>query len=388
MIAIRGGKLYTITDGVIEGGILLIEGRKIKAVGKDVISPPGCKVIDAGNKVVMPGFVEAHCHVGSFDEAQGIMGHDGNEMTDPVTAHLRAIDSLYPQDLCFEDARSGGVSTMCVLPDSANVIGGTGVVVKARKVGDVNDMIINRYGGLKVAFGENPKAVYGHLQKKTPITRMGVAGLFRKAVVSALNYAKKKELGEQDPEKAPERDLDKESILEVIEGKMPLRAHAHRSDDILTAIRLAEEFGFKVSIEHCTEGHLIVKELKKAKVPVLVGPSIVHRSKLETKERTFATAGILERTGLKVAIMTDAPILPIQYLAVAAGLAQREGMSPKGALRGITLTPAEIIGVADRVGSLSAGKDADFSIWDGHPFDTRSRMEAFYIDGKQVWRRK
>jgi imidazolonepropionase-like amidohydrolase len=386
MYAVKGGQIFTITDGVIEGGILLVDGSKIKAVGKNAAIPGGCKVFDARGRVILPGFVEAHCHVGNFNEAQGIMGFDGNEMTDPVTAHLRALDSVYPHDLGFEDARSGGISTLCVLPGSANVIGGTGVVLKARRVNDVSDMVISRYGGLKIAFGENPKGTYGHQQKKAPLTRMGVAGVFRKALVGALNYADKKKLAEKDPEKIPDRDLDKETLLAVLEGKMPLRAHAHRSDDILTAIRLAKEFGISISIEHCTEGHLVARELKRAKVPVLVGPSIVSRYKMEVKERTFKTAGILEKAGIKVAIMTDAPILPIQYLPVAAGLAQRAGMTPEGALRGITLTPAEILGVEDRVGSLTAGKDADFSIWDGHPFDTRSHLLEFYIDGKKVWK--
>lgn len=383
MIAIKGGKIYTITSDVIEDGVILIDEGKILDVGNDIDIPSDAEVIDAEGKLIFPGFIDAHCHVGNFDEGEGPMGYDGNEMTDPITPHLRSWDGIYPQDLGFEDARSGGVSSICVLPGSANVIGGLSAVLKTR--GDfIEDMVISENGGLKIAFGENPKRVYGE-QKKTPSTRMGTAGILRETLTKAQNYKDKLEKGKEDPDKLPEKDLSMEVMVKVLDGEIPLRAHAHRADDIITAIRIAKEFGVDVSIEHCTEGHLMAERLADEGISAIVGPSLGHRSKRETVRRTFETAGILDRAGVKVAIMTDHPFNPIEFLPLASGLAHRAGMDEDRALKAITINSAEILGLDDRIGSIEKGKDADISIWSGHPFDTRSKMEKFFIDGIEVY---
>ncbi|MBD3370365.1 amidohydrolase family protein [Candidatus Fermentibacteria bacterium] len=383
MIAIKGGRIHTVTSGVIEDGVILFEGGKIAGVGTAIDIPSDAEVIDAGDRMVFPGFIDAHCHVGNFDEGEGQVGYDGNEMTNPVTPHLRAWDGIYPQDIGFRDSRSGGISCVCVLPGSANVIGGLGAVLKTR--GDfIEDMILSDNGGLKVAFGENPKRVYGE-QKKTPSTRMGTAGIFRETLTKAQNYREKLVKGREDPDKMPERDLGMEVMVKVLDGEIPLRAHAHRADDIVTAIRIAKEFGLRISIEHCTEGHMIAQRLADEDVPAIVGPSLGHRSKREVVRRTFETAGILDRAGVKVALMTDHPFNPIEFLPLASGLAHRAGMTEEKALRAITINPAEILGLGDRIGSIEPGKDADISIWSGHPFDTRSKMERFLINGYTVY---
>lgn len=383
MIAIKGGRIHTVTSGVIEDGVILFEGGKIAGVGTAIDIPSDAEVIDAGDRMVFPGFIDAHCHVGNFDEGEGQVGYDGNEMTNPVTPHLRAWDGIYPQDIGFRDARSGGISCVCVLPGSANVIGGLGAVLKTR--GDfIEDMILSENGGLKVAFGENPKRVYGE-QKKTPSTRMGTAGIFRETLTKAQNYREKLVKGREDPDKMPERDLGMEVMVKVLDGEIPLRAHAHRADDIVTAIRIAKEFGLRISIEHCTEGHMIAQWLADEDVPAIVGPSLGHRSKREVVRRTFETAGILDSAGVKVAVMTDHPFNPIEFLPLASGLAHRAGMAEEKALRAITINPAEILGLGNRIGSIEPGKDADVSIWSGHPFDTRSKMERFFINGSTVY---
>jgi imidazolonepropionase-like amidohydrolase len=307
-------------------------------------------------------------------------------MTNPVTAHLRAWDGVYPQDLGFKDARSGGVSTVCVLPGSANVIGGLGAVLKTRGK-YIEDMLVSDTVGLKIAFGENPKRVYGE-QKKTPSTRMGTAGVLRETLIKGLNYKEKLEKSKDDPEKKPDKDLAMEVMVRVLDGEIPLRAHAHRTDDIITAIRIAKEFGVGVSIEHCTEGHKIAERLAEEGVSAIIGPSLGHRSKREVVHRTFETAGILDEAGVKVAVMTDHPFNPIEFLPLAAGLCHRAGMKEESAIKAITINAAEIIGLDKRVGSLQKGKDADISIWTDHPFDTRSKLEKFFIEGEEVYPEK
>lgn len=384
MKAIKGGTVYTMKGEVIEGGTVLVEGDKIAKVGKDLSIPEGCEVIDATGKYVFPGFIDAHSHVGIFEEGVGEIGEDGNEMTDPVTPHLRALDAVSPEDKAFDDAVKGGVTCVFTGPGSANVIGGQSIAVKT--YGRVIDkMVVKAPAGLKVAFGENPKRVYGQ-QKKMPSTRMGTAALLREALTKAKNYLEKKKIAMEKGEFF-EKDLKMEVLCDVLEKKIPLRAHAHRAFDIMTAIRIAKEFDVHIVIEHCTEGHLIADELAELGVPAVVGPSLTSRSKIELKDLSFRTAGILANRGVKVAIMTDHPVIPVQYLNVCAGLAVREGMKVEDALAAITINAAEIIGIQDRVGSIEEGKDADIVVWDGFPLEVMSKPELVIIDGKVVYKR-
>lgn len=385
MIAIKGGTVYTMKGEIIEGGTVLIGDGKIVKVGKDIPVPEGCEVMDATEKYVFPGFIDAHSHVGIFEEGVGEIGEDGNEMTDPVTPHLRALDAVNPGDKAFDDAIKGGVTCVFTGPGSANVIGGQSIAVKT--FGRVIDkMIVKAPAGLKVAFGENPKRVYGQ-QKKMPSTRMGTAALLRETLTKAKNYLEKRKIALEKGEFF-EKDLKMEVLCELLEKKIPLRAHAHRADDIMTAIRIAREFDVEVVIEHCTEGHLIADELAELGVPAVVGPSLTSRSKVELKDLSFKTAGILASRGVKVAIMTDHPVVPIQYLNVCAALAVKEGMKPEDALSAITINPAEVIGIADRVGSIEEGKDADIVIWDGFPLEIMSKPELVMIEGKVVYKRE
>ncbi|WP_422446760.1 amidohydrolase [Thermoanaerobacterium sp. DL9XJH110] len=385
MLAITGGKIFTMAGDVVDNGVVLVENGKIKQVGKGLKIPRDAEVIDASGKYVFPGFIDAHSHVGIFEEAVGEIGEDGNEWTDPVTPHLRALDAVNPYDRAFEDAVRGGITCVFTGPGSANVIGGQSIVVKTwGKV--IDRMVVKEPAGLKVAFGENPKRVYGE-QKKMPSTRMGTAALLRETLVKALNYKNKLEEAERNPEKFVERDLRMEIICDVLDRKFPLRAHAHRADDIMTAIRIAREFDVDIVIEHCTEGHLVADELAELGVPAVVGPSMTSRSKVELKDLSFKTPGILANKGVKVAIMTDHPVIPIQYLPVCAALAVREGMKEEDAMAAITINAAEIIGVADRVGSLEAGKDGDIVVWDGHPLDVKSTPVYVIISGQVAYRR-
>ncbi|MDR3599962.1 MAG: amidohydrolase [Desulfosporosinus sp.] len=382
-LLIKNGLIKTMTGREFLGNIL-IEGTKIMALGEDseVNVPCEAEVIDALGCLVLPGFIDAHCHVGIGEEIYRWEGEDLNEMTDPVTPDMRAIDGINPEDEGFRDARLGGVTAVFTGPGSGNVIGGTGVVMKtAGKI--VDKMIVRDPAGLKVAFGENPKMVYGE-QKKMPMTRMGTAALLRQALVDAQVYRDKLEEGKTDSDKIPERDLGLETLLKVINREIPLRAHAHRADDIMTAIRIAREFEVDLVIEHCTEGHKIAEELAEFGYPAVVGPLLTNRSKVELKDKSFKTPGILAKAGVKVAIMTDHSVTPIEQLPLCAALACKAGMDMEEALRAITINSAEILGVSDRIGSLEVGKDADLVIWSEHPFILTSRPLYVIIDGKVV----
>ena len=378
---IHNGRIKTMAGQEFLGSIWIEEG-KIKALGETLEAPEGVAILEAEGKWVFPGFIDAHCHVGIGEEIYQSEGDDLNEMTDPLTPELRAIDGINPEDEGFRDARLGGVTTVFSTPGSGNVIGGTGVVLKT--TGKIVDrMIVREHAGLKIAFGENPKMVYGE-QKKMPMTRMGTAGLLRQALVDTQTYLEKIDEGKDDPEKKPERDLGYENIARVLKREIPLRAHAHRSDDIMTAIRIAREFDVDLVIEHCTEGHKIAEELAEYGYPAVVGPSLVNRAKVELKDKTFKTPGILARAGVKVAIMTDHSVTPIEQLPLCAALAVKDGMDPEDALKAITINSAEILGVSDRVGSLEVGKDADLVIWSEHPFTLQARPEVVFINGQIV----
>jgi len=384
MLAITNGKIYTMTGKVFDKGTLLIKEGKILEVGQEIAIPQDAKVVDAGGKYVFPGFIDAHSHIGIFEEAVGEIGEEGNEWTEPVTPQLRAIDAINPGDKAFEDAVMGGITCVFTGPGSANVIGGQSVVMKT--YGKIIDhMVVKEPAGLKVAFGENPKRVYGD-QKKMPATRMGTAALLRDALVEAQNYKAKREKSLKDPDEIHERDLGMDVLCDVLDKKLPLRAHAHRADDIMTAIRIAKEFDLDIVIEHCTEGHLIADELAELGISAVVGPSLSNRSKVELKNLSFITPGVLAQKGVKVAIMTDHPVIPIQYLPVCAALAVREGMKEEDALAAITINAAEILGISDRVGSLEKGKDADVVIWNGHPLDIKSKPSCVIINGEIVYK--
>ncbi len=382
MLAIVNGKLYTITGGVIEEGTVLIEGSKIKAVGKGIEIPEGTEVIDAKGKVVTPGLIDAHSHLAIFGEPSVWATADGNEMSDPITPQIRGIDSLNPQDPAIPDVVAGGVTCVYTGPGSANIIGGTGFAMKLRGK-TAEEMIIPGTEGMKMALGENPKRVYGEMQKKFPKTRMGNAACLREALQKAKNYMEKCEKAKEKPDV----DLKLEALAKVLKREMKARIHAHRADDIMTAIRVLEEFGVEYVIEHCTEGFMIADVLAAKKVQATVGPLLMGRGKMEIINTTLANPGVLAKAGVKVAIQCDGSA-DTKWLAMHAGLAVREGMCPVEALRAITITSAEILGIADRVGSLEAGKDADVAIWNGHPFSTLTVAERVFIEGKQVHQRE
>lgn len=384
MLVIKNAKLYTITDGIKEGSLLIDEQGKIKEIGAINI-PENATVIDGTGKVVMPGMIDAHGHAGVYEEGLGFEGADGNEMTDPITPHLRALDAINPHEEGISDALKAGVTAMCILPGSANVVGGQGVVVHLHG-NTVEDMIIEEDGGLKIAFGENPKRVYSG-QKKSPSTRMATAAILRENLVKAQNYMAKLEQAKADPDKAPERDLRMEVFVRVLKREIPVRAHAHRADDIMTALRIAKEFNLRISIEHCTEGHKITKELKEAGVWALVGPTISNRSKVELQELSFNTLKVLWEAGIPVTITMDHPVVPVGYLPTAAGYAVKSGLPYEEALKAITLNPAKVLGIDDRYGSLEVGKMADLVLWSGDPLEIQSEVEQVYIHGELVYQR-
>lgn len=384
MLFLKGGNFITMSRESKNVNTLIIKDGKIVNLGLDLTVPEGAEVINCEGKYVLPGFIDAHSHVGIYEEGIQFEGDDVNEATDPITPHLRALDAVNPEDLAFQDARENGVTTVITGPGSANVIGGEGLAVKTYGT-IIDEMVIKAPTGLKAAFGENPKRVYS-AAKKTPSTRMGTAALLRETLVKAQNYMKKLEKGMEDPEKMPERDLKMETLVKVLRKELPLRCHAHRADDIVTAIRVAEEFDINLSIEHCTEGHKIAEFLAKKNVPCIIGPSMTNRAKYELKDRTLKTAGILAKAGVKVAIMTDHPVIPIHFLPLCAALAVKEGMDEEEALKAITINAAEISGIEDRVGSLDIGKDADIAVFDHHPLNLNARAEIVIINGEIIKR--
>jgi imidazolonepropionase-like amidohydrolase len=402
VIAITNGKVMTISHGTFEPGTVLVEGGRIMAVGEEVPVPEEAEVYDASGKVVMPGLIDAHCHVGVFADGVGWEYADGNEMTDPVTPHLRALDAVHPEDLAFKELVPAGVTTVLTGPGSANVIGGQWVCLKTSPRPSVEQMVLLEPAGMKMALGENPRRVYGE-QKKVPSTRMGNAAILRTALVDAQNYLetwrryeadqeayrKKIEAGDEDaePPKLPERDLKLEALGKVLRREMKARVHAHRADDMLTAIRIAEEFDLDLTLEHATEGFKIADILAAKGIPVTAGPILFSRTKYELREMTPKNPGLMAKAGVKVAIQTDESSA-VKYLTINAALAVREGMPEEEALKAITLYPAEIIGVSDRVGSLEAGKDADIVVFSGHPFDYRTVAELVLVDGQVVYRRE
>ncbi|NUT38766.1 MAG: amidohydrolase [Thermoactinospora sp.] len=374
-IAITGGYVVPVDGDPIEGGTVLIQEGKIVAVGADVTVPDGVETVDASGQWVLPGFVEAHGHLGVWEEAEGWAGQDTNEMTDPVGARLRALDGINPAETGFADALSGGVTSAVIKPGSGNPIGGQTVAVKCWGR-TVDEMLVREPVSVKSALGENPKRVYGD-QKKLPSTRLGVATVIRDALRKAQDY-------KADTDRK-ERDGTMEILVKVLDGELPWCQHAHRADDIATAIRLADEFGYKLILNHGTEGHLLADILAERDIPVIIGPLFTTRSKVELRQRSLRNPGILARAGVRIAITTDHPVVPINFLVHQVTLAVKEGLDRDEALRSITVNPARIMGLDDRVGSLTPGLDGDVVIWSGDPLDIFSRALRVFVNGREVY---
>lgn len=387
MILLKNGHICPVASEPFVGDLLL-DGNRIAALGSS-LDAPEATTINVSGCWVLPGIIDAHCHIGMFEDGMGDEGADGNEYSDPITPEMRAIDGLNPFDPCFAEARAAGVTTVVTGPGSANVIGGQFAALKTAG-GSVEEMLIRFPVAMKAAMGENPKRVYAE-QKASPYTRMAIAALFRKAILDAKEYAQAKAEAEKDASKKPDLDLGLEALLPVLRGELPLKVHAHRADDILTALRLAREFHLRISLEHCTEGHLIAEELKRqieslGGVPVILGPLLSDRSKIELRNQSFRAPLLLHRAGIEFALMTDHPVIPVQYLPVCAALAVREGLDEATAIASITLHAARAVGLADRIGSLESGKDANVAVFDGHPLDFRTRCRMTFIDGRIVYR--
>lgn len=393
MLLIYNGKIVTMSEADYENGYVLIDNDKIIAAGQDVSEvkdqlTPDVKKIDANGGYVLPGLIDPHSHIGMWEDAVGFEGDDGNESTDPVTPQLRAIDAVYHADRSFAEAYESGVTTVVTGPGSANVIGGQFAAMKT--FGRcVDEMVIKHPVAMKVAFGENPKTVYNE-KHQAPMTRMATAAILRENLFKAKEYKELWEDYKKDPEEydKPEFDFKMEALLLVLNKQIPLKAHAHRADDIITAIRVAKEFDVDITLDHCTEGYLIKDILAEAGLPVIIGPMLTDRSKIELRNQNLKTPGILSKAGLKVAIMTDHPCVPEHHLCLCAAIAVREGMTEKEALKAITINAAEITGISDRVGSIEKGKDADIVIFNGNPLELKTTVQKTIINGVVIYERK
>lgn len=368
-----------------EDGYLEIEQGKIVAIGdmkecdqKALYENSKAQVIDAKGNLVMPGIIEAHCHMGITEEKKGMEGDDCNETVDPITPQLRAIDAINPMDAAFKDALQAGITSAMVGPGSSNVVGGQFAFIKTYGR-CIDKMIVKSPAAMKIAFGENPKVNYSD-QNTSPSTRMAIASMLREELYKAKQYQSKQE---KNPE--AEKDFRYECWLPVLRGEIPLKAHAHRADDILTAVRIAKEFGLKMTLDHCSEGHFILEELQESGFPAIVGPDMASRNKIEVRNMAFKTAGLLSNAGILTAVTTDHPVSRIQYLPLCAGLAVKTGMSMEDGMRAITINAARICGVEERVGSLSVGKDGDVAIFDGNPMEVFTRTLYTIIEGNVVY---
>ncbi len=388
MILIKNGCVYTMTGEIYEKGYIITDGEKIKEVGNmkflKAADSEFEKVYDVSGKFVMPGIVDGHSHIGMWEDSLGFEGSDGNEDTDPITPQLRAIDAINPLDKSFEEGLRAGVTTSVTGPGSANVLGGSFAAVKMYGI-CVDDMVIKENVAVKGALGENPKTVYNE-KNQAPVTRMGAAAMMREALIKATEYKRMLEEYEEDSEEndKPDFDMKSEALLSVLKKEVPMKIHAHRLDDIFTAIRIAKEFNINITLEHATEAHLAAERIAKEGYPVLIGPNMLDRSKPELRNMEPEAAGILELAGLKPAIISDHPEIPCKYLTMSAALAVKGGMSRLEALRAITIYPAMYCGIGDRVGSLEAGKDADIAVFSGHPFDYMTRAELVFVNGRCV----
>jgi len=381
VLLIKNGYVKPMVGQDIENGCILIgDDGKIISVGKECTVASDVTVIDAGGRLVTPGCVEAHCHIGVHNSAMRWEGADYNEASDPITPQMRAIDGINPMDEAFGEAIKNGVTSACTGPGSANIVGGTFAAIKLTGK-RVDKMIIKHPVAMKCAFGENPKNFYGQGKKKAPVTRMGTAAMLRELLFKSRNYLQAKEAG-----KEPSFDMKLEAMIPVMKKEIPLKAHAHRTDDILTSIRIAKEFDVKLTLDHCTEGALIADELAEEGYPAFVGPSFGGKSKIELANKTFKTPAALHKAGVPISIITDAPVIPIQHLPMCAGFAVSAGLPVEEGWKAITINPATQTGIADRVGSLEPGKDGDVVIWNADPLKNIG-AEAYItvVDGKVVY---
>ncbi|WP_138295818.1 MULTISPECIES: amidohydrolase [unclassified Clostridium] len=383
MFFITNARVMTMAGKTYETGWVAIEDGKIAAVGEGnpKVSPKD-EELDAGGAYLLPGFVDPHCHIGLFEDDLGREGEDGNEDIDPVTPHLRAIDGINPDDPSFCDALDAGITTVVTGPGSANVIGGQFAALKTYGR-YVDEMVLKAPQSLKVAFGENPKRTYQD-QEKSPVTRMATAALLRENLVAAQEYAQKLEEGEEDPDKRPERDLKLEIICQALRGELPVKAHAHRRDDIFTALRIAREFGLGMTVEHATEGHLAADVLKELGARVILGPYLCGKGKVELQNMSLEAPARLAKAGVPFALMSDHPETPVQFLPVQAALCVRAGLYEDQALRAITIDAARLCGIDDRVGSIEPGKDADLALFSAHPLSLQAKVLAVFVDGRKV----
>jgi len=372
MILIKNANIITMAEKDFPKGDILMDGGKIVKIGEEIIAPHA-EVFDASGLTAIPGIVDAHCHIGMWEDSIDAEGADGNEATDPITPQLRAIDAINPVDRCFREALEGGVTTVVTGPGSANVIGGQFAALKTHGT-SVDEMTIKAPASLKTALGENPKMVYGG-QKKAPSTRMATAALYREALLAAENYQNEKE---------KKRDLKNEILADALEGKLPVKVHAHRADDIQTALRIAKEFSLTISLDHCTEGYLIPRQLKDSDARIIIGPLLCDRCKPELRNLSLEAPRILYENGIEFAIMSDHPVTLTQHLPIVAAMAVKNGLPQREALKAITINAARAAWIDDRVGSLEAGKDADIVLFDGDPLDIRTPIKAVFIDGKRV----
>jgi imidazolonepropionase-like amidohydrolase len=384
-IAIVNARVVPVIGTEVESGTVVIEHGKITRVGADVAVPDGVQTIDATGKWVLPGFIEAHGHVGIHEEANGSAGNDTNEMTDPNTAGVRAIDAIDIEDEGFRDALSGGITAVVVKPGSGNVIGGQTVAIKTWGGRTIDEQVISEAVSVKSALGENPKRVYGE-KSRMPSTRLGVAYILRQAFIDAQNYAAARARADSDNNQPFERDLNKETLARVLSGELAWDQHVHRHDDIATAIRLADEFGYRLVINHGTEGYKLADVLAEKDIPVIFGPMFTSRSKVELRDRAIANLATLAAAGVRVAITTDHPVVPINLLVHQASLAVKEGLPRQKALEALTANPAAFLGLDDRVGSIQQGLDGDVVVWSGDPLELNSRAERVFISGREVYR--
>ncbi|MCH6268143.1 amidohydrolase [Neobacillus citreus] len=369
-LLLKNAAIYPVTSAPIRSGDVLIENGKIIKVEENITCDTDIQIIDCEGHCLFPGFIDVHTHLGLYDEGTGWAGNDANETHEPMTPHIRAIDGVHPLDPAFTDAVKSGITTVHIMPGSANVIGGTTAIIKTTGK-NIKKMIVEETAGLKIALGENPKRIHSHGNSNS-ITRMGIMGMLREAFYQAINT--------ENPD-----DFRIKPLVMALKREIPVRIHAHRADDIITALRLAEEFNLDLRIEHCTEGHLIANELSGLGLQVSVGPTLTRRSKIELKNKTWKTYQELTKHGIDVSITTDHPYVPIQYLNICASLAIREGLPEQKALEGITILPAKNLKIDHRVGSIEAGKEADLVLWSQHPFHYLAKPLWTMIGGEFIY---
>lgn len=384
MKKIKNATIFTMAGETIENGVVVYD-KKIRYVGKNSDTLEACEEIDAGGKYLFPGLIDAHSHLGMFEDSLGFEGDDGNEETDPITPQMRAIDAVNPQDRGFYDAVCAGVTTVLTGPGSANPISGQFAAMKTHGI-CVDDMVFKAPAAMKFSLGENPKSVY-HSKGQTPSTRMGTMALIRETLFKAREYIEAIENYEKNPDETdkPEYDIKLEAMIPVIKKEIPVKIHAHRADDICSAVRIKKEFDLWVTVEHCTDGARVREILKREDIPVMLGPTLCDRSKPELKNSSFDTYKILSESGISTAIITDHPEITIENLPLCAALAVANGMKKEDALSGITITAAKNCGISDRVGSIEAGKDADFVLFDKPPCEFGARAVMTVIDGETVY---